>query len=65
MIRQKEGAFIMRQSFKQANMSYSSLLLPSSVSEAMHLARQASSNLPAIFETRQLDKPARENMPRP
>ncbi|WP_454192269.1 hypothetical protein [Paenibacillus sp. Marseille-Q7038] len=55
----------MRQSFKQANMSYSSLLLPSSVSEAMHLARQASSHLPAIFEVRQLDKPARENMPRP
>ncbi|WP_160034407.1 hypothetical protein [Paenibacillus sp. An7] len=55
----------MRQSFKQANMSYSSLLLPSSISEAMHLARQTSSNLPAFFETRQLDKPARENMPRP
>lgn len=54
----------MRQSVKQANMSYSSLLLPSSVPEAMHIARLASSNMPAIFETRQLDKPARENMPR-
>ncbi|WP_211747560.1 hypothetical protein [Paenibacillus sp. Marseille-Q4541] len=55
----------MRQSFKQANMSYSSMLLPCSIPEAMHIARLASSNMPAIFETKQMDKPARENMPRP
>lgn len=55
----------MRQSVKQANMGYSSLFLPSSVSEAMHIARLTSSHVPAIFETKQLDKPARDHMPRP
>lgn len=55
----------MRQSFKQSNMSYSALLLPSSVTEAMHIARLAASNTPAIFETKQMDKPVKENLPRP